>query len=96
MQAFLTIWIVMFARRLCERMAKRWAAQAMDREGGVFMAPKRKFHASDDPFYNLDQAVSATEATGLMPAAPRNEDQAEASAALYAVHKPKGKRKEKR
>ena len=43
----------------------------------------KEFRESDDPFYNLEYAASATECTGLMPRS-ENEEEAEQSAKMYS------------
>ena len=51
---------------------------------------KDRFRMAEDPFYNPEQVVSATECTGLIPAAAE-EEQAEEYAELYAIHSPEKK-----
>ena len=46
-----------------------------------------KFNQNDDPFYNLEYVVSATECTGLMPRG-ESEEEAENSAKMYSIHAP--------
>ncbi|MDR1570860.1 MAG: hypothetical protein LBS72_10320 [Oscillospiraceae bacterium] len=53
------------------------------------MRGKRIFNMSEDPFYNPETVASSTECTGLIPGAVQDEAQAEAYAALCAVHKQK-------
>lgn len=43
---------------------------------------------SDDPFYDIENTQSATECTGLMPAAPETADEAEHLSRLMAIHCP--------
>ena len=50
--------------------------------------PAKKFDETQDKFYTLETTVSATECTGLAPAAIENEAQAEAYGELYAIHNP--------
>ena len=58
------------------------------------MPSKRRYTSNNDPLYNMDQVVSATEATGLIPTiVPQNPDQTESATALYAVHSMEMKRK---
>ena len=40
----------------------------------------------DDPFYDQETTVSATECTGLIPAGIDTEEEAENYADLYSVH----------
>lgn len=47
----------------------------------------KHFDPSDDPFYNLNRVISATECTGLIPRGETDEE-AEKSAALYSIHAP--------
>lgn len=61
------------------------------------MSGKRSFKYPDDPFYNLDNVASATEATGLIPSITRSDDGTDTIAGLYSIHKQKklrGKRKQ--
>lgn len=51
------------------------------------MDPKREYRMKDDPFYNLSRTASANDCTGLTPSAVGDEQQAEAYASLYAVHR---------
>lgn len=48
-----------------------------------------------NPFQEMEQVASLTECTGLMPALPQNEQQDVNSAALYAIHSAKRKKKKK-
>lgn len=48
-----------------------------------------------NPFQETEQVASLTECTGLMPALPQNEQQDVNSAALYAIHSAKRKKKKK-
>ena len=45
----------------------------------------KKFKATEDPFYNLEQVVSSTECTGLIPKGCSDED-AENYSELYSIH----------
>lgn len=40
-----------------------------------------------DPFYDIEKIASSTECTGLTPAAVLSEEEAEAYAELYAIHR---------
>ncbi len=42
--------------------------------------------AEDDPFYDVQQAASMTECTGILPAQIGNDEEAESIAALESVH----------
>lgn len=46
-----------------------------------------KKNRPEDPFYDVNNLVSAMECTGLMPSMPENEDEDEHYARLYAIHK---------
>lgn len=48
---------------------------------------KKKFEASEDPFYNLEKVASVTECTGLMPR-KETEEESEESAKMYSIHAP--------
>ena len=42
--------------------------------------------AEDDPFYDIQQAASMTECTGILPAQIGTDEEAESIAALESVH----------
>ena len=46
----------------------------------------KKSKKRDDPFFNIRKVGSANECTGLMPALPRNHEENQSEAALYAIH----------
>ena len=48
-----------------------------------------------NPFNGTEQVASLTECTGLMPALPQDQQQDVSSAALYAIHSAKQKKKKK-
>ena len=48
-----------------------------------------------NPFNETEQVASMTECTGLMPALPQNQSQDVSSAALYAIHSAKRKKKKR-
>ena len=48
---------------------------------------------ADEAFHAERDVQSATECTGLMPALPQNQSQDVNSAALYAIHSAKRKKK---
>lgn len=41
------------------------------------------------PFYDIEKTVSMTDATGLIPAAIEDDDQADAYEELYPIHRQK-------
>lgn len=47
---------------------------------------ERREKKQQDPFYEQEKVVSATECTGLMPSLPQSEDEDENFASLYATH----------
>lgn len=50
-----------------------------------------------DPFEEIENVASATECTGLLPALPVDEPEAETNTArLYAIHAPESKEKKSR
>ena len=49
-----------------------------------------------DPFYDVENLVSATECTGLMPTLAQDEEQDEHYAALYAIHDAEQKKKKEK
>lgn len=50
-----------------------------------------------DPFEEIENVASATECTGLLPALPVDEPEAEADVArLYAIHAPEPRQKKPR
>lgn len=48
-----------------------------------------------NPFNETEQVASLTECTGLIPALPQDEQQNVNSAALFAIHSAKRKKKKK-
>ncbi len=50
---------------------------------------------SDSSFFNLDQAASATECTGLLAVQVQNEEEAENISALEGIHTIRPPRKER-
>ncbi len=53
---------------------------------------KRKDKASGGTVPEAEDVASATECTGLIPALPRDDAEANEAASLYAVHGAKGSR----
>ncbi len=53
---------------------------------------KVAFDESENTFYDLDKVASATECTGIAPAAPETESEAEEVGELYAIHTPRAKK----
>lgn len=47
---------------------------------------KKRREQDDTAFYNLDQAASATECTGLLAAQVQSEEEAESISALAGIH----------
>ena len=51
------------------------------------MKENRQNFEKQDPFYNLETVASATECTGLTPSAVLDDQEGEAYAELYAIHR---------
>ena len=50
--------------------------------------PKNEKEKELDAFYRIENISSATECTGLTPAAPQSPEEAESAAELMAIHSP--------
>lgn len=50
--------------------------------------PKNEKEKELDAFYRIESISSATECTGLTPAAPQSLEEAESAAELMAIHSP--------
>ena len=50
--------------------------------------PKNEKEKELDAFYRIENISSATECTGLTPAAPQSLEEAESAAELMAIHSP--------
>lgn len=52
------------------------------------MSRKRRAKSEDDPVFDIQQAASMTECTGILPAQPETPDERRNIAALAAIHPP--------
>ncbi len=48
--------------------------------------PKKRRKTPPDPLFDVEQAASATECTGLMPAQIQSDEQGEALSELESIH----------